>query len=140
MATKRGTRVAGGRESARGGRAPSQDDDEPISPALLRELKRRIKEAADPTRYSVVSVLGPRFLLYYDVRDGSYPMNDLARATLFKELEVARAVLSVLGDGHAIMKVRIAKDGSIKRVTPLRELVKEAERDRRLACKRQRAP
>jgi len=109
----------------------SGESDEPVSPAFLRELKRRLKDARDPTRYVIVSAFGPRFLLYYNVADGAYPLNNLAHATLFKRLAEARAVMACLGDGHAVMTVRQTKDGHVKRLTPLRALLLETDRRRR---------
>jgi hypothetical protein len=84
----------------------------------------------DPTRYVIVSAFSPRFLLFYDVTSNSYPMNDLRSATLFKRRSVAHAVLSALGGGHVLMTVRVAKDGAITRVTPLREILAEARHSR----------
>jgi len=101
----------------------SDTDDEPISPKLARELARRIKEVRDPTRYVIVSAFTRRFLLYYDVRADSYPMNNLESATLFKRRSVAEAVMSVLGNHHAIMTVRLGKNGAIKRISPLDRLL-----------------
>ncbi len=99
-----------------------------MSPAFLRELKRRLKDARDPTRYVIVSAFGPRFLLYYNVADGAYPLNDLSHATLFKRLAEAKAVMACLGDGHVVVTVRLAKDGRVNRLTPLRTLLRETER------------
>jgi len=108
--------------AGRGGRISRPDrsdtDDEPISPKVARELARRIKETRDPTRYVIVSAFTRRFLLYYDVRADSYPMNNLESATLFKRRSVAEAVMSVLGNHHAIMTVRLGKNGAVKRITP----------------------
>ncbi len=106
----------------------SRERDEPVSPAFLRELKRRLKDARDPTRYVIVSAFGPRFLLYYNVLDGAYPLNDLSHATLFKRLAEAKAVMACLSEGHAVMTVRLTKDGRVKRLTPLRMLLRETER------------
>lgn len=109
----------------------SLESDEPLSPAFLRELRRRLKDARDPTRYVVVSAFGPRFLLYYDVVSGAYPLNDVSHATLFKRREVASAVVGALGDGHAVMTVRLTREGRVRRITPLRTIVRETERRRR---------
>jgi hypothetical protein len=131
------------RLAGRGGRTSRPDrsdtDDEPISPKLARELARQIKEIRDPTRYVIVSAFTRRFLLYYDVRDDSYPMNNLESATLFKRRSVAEAVMSVLGDHHVIMTVRLGKNGAIKRVTPLGRLVVRATRRSPAECSDQRA-
>ena len=106
----------------------SRERVDPVSPAFLRELKRRLKDARDPTRYVIVSAFGPRFLLYYNVADGAYPLNDLSHATLFKRLAEAKAVMACLGDGQVVMTVRLAKDGRVNRLTPLRTLLRETER------------
>lgn len=115
------------RLAGRGGRTSRPDrsdtDDEPISPKLARELACQIKEIRDPTRYVIVSAFTRRFLLYYDVRADSYPMNNLEDATLFKRRSIAEAVMSVLGNHHAIMTVRLGRNGAIKRVSPLDRLL-----------------
>ncbi len=116
----------------------SLESDEPLSPAFLRELRRRLKDARVPTRYVVVSAFGPRFLLYFDVVSGAYPLNDVSHATLFKRREVAIAVVGALGDGHAVMTVRLARDGRVRRATPLRTIARETEQRRRTT--RMRSP
>jgi hypothetical protein len=100
------------------------EDDEPLSPALIRKLTKQVKDLRDPTRYLIVSALGPRFLLYYSVSDDTYGMNDFSRATQFKRPEIARAVMASLGGGQVLMKVRLKKAGGLVRLTPLRELLR----------------
>ena len=55
---------ADGVPSARGRPAPTVADDEPLTRAQMRELDRRMKDLDDRTRYLLVSVFGPRFVLY----------------------------------------------------------------------------
>jgi antitoxin (DNA-binding transcriptional repressor) of toxin-antitoxin stability system len=102
-----------------------EDDAPPISAAWRREISRRIKDTDDPTRYVIVSGFSRRMLLYYDASRDCFPANDVGGATLFKRLSVARAVMGVLGDHHVLMKVRLLKDGSIKRLTSLRTILAE---------------
>lgn len=104
--------------------SPTPEDDEVLSPALTRRLKRQVKDLRDPARYVLVSAFSPRFLLYYSVSDDTYCLNDFSRATLFKRVIIARVVMASLGRGHALMRVRLKKGGGLTRVTPLRELLR----------------
>lgn len=79
-------------------------DDEPLSRAEVRELRRRTIDLHDPTRYLLVSQFGPRFALYYNVTDDVYAMNDPAHATLFKRRATALAVRRLLGRGIRIVR------------------------------------
>jgi hypothetical protein len=121
-------------------RSSRPEDDEPLPPALTRELKRRMKDLHDPTRYVVVSAFSPRFLLYYSLSNDTYSMNDFTHATLFKRPSIARAVMGSLGSGHVLMKVRMKKGGGLTRVTPLRELLRSSRsRSCKLAKRRRSA-
>ena len=55
-----------------------------LSRAQIQELRRRVADVDDVTRYLLVSHVGPRFALYYNVSDDVYVMNDPRGATLFK--------------------------------------------------------
>ena len=95
----------------------------------------------DPIRYVIVSAFSRRFLLYYDASSDSLPANEVASATLFKRLAVAQAVMGALGTHYVLMKVKLQKDGSIKRLTPLREILAEARNKRRRpAARKGRGP
>ena len=85
-------------ESRAAGRGSVEDEDmAPLSAAEVRELRRRLEDARDPTRYLLVSEFGPKFKLYYNVSDDVYAMNEPKGATLFKRRETALAVKSFLG-------------------------------------------
>jgi len=92
-------------------------DAEPLSKAELRELKQRIRDIKDPVRYMLVSEFSRRFILYYDVSSDTFVMNEPSRGTLFKRLQVARAVKRHLGRGIFIVTFTI-KGGGLKRLTP----------------------
>jgi hypothetical protein len=85
------------------GRAIS-DDDAPLSEAQIRGLRRRLADLKDPVRYLIVSEMGPRFALYYNVADDLYGMNDLTYATLFKRRAAALAVRRLLGRGTRVIQ------------------------------------
>jgi hypothetical protein len=67
-------------------------------------------------------------LLYYDASNDSYPVNTIEKATLFKRRTVANAVRTQLGDHQCLMKVKIRRDGSIRRVTLIRDVLAESKR------------
>lgn len=100
--------------------APADDtEDEPLSPGLIRHLRRQAADSRDPTRYLIVSRFGPRFALYYDVADDVYAMNDPQRGTLFKRRRTALAVRKLLGVRVQVVRCTTKlKDG--KRVPVLR--------------------
>ena len=70
----------------------------------MREVKRRYADLKDPVRYLLVSDLGRRSTLYYNVSDDVYAMNDAAAGTLFKRRSAAIAVRNLLGDRVRVVK------------------------------------
>ncbi len=60
----------------------------------------------DATRYLLVSQMGPRFALYYNVSDDVYVMNDPRGATLFKRRKAALAVKALLGESIRILRCK----------------------------------
>jgi len=91
---ERSRMVAAGKRSVR--RADGVDDF-PLTPAQVRELKRRVADLDDPLRYVLASRMTPRFVLYYNVSDDTYALNDPKGATLFKRRSVAEGVKRLLG-------------------------------------------
>jgi hypothetical protein len=79
-------------------------DEEPLSRAQVRELRRRAADLDDPTRYLLVSRFGRRFELYYNVSDDVYAMNNPRGATLFKRRKAALAVKDLLGPGIQVIR------------------------------------
>ena len=80
--------------------------DEELTPAQIQELRRRMADLADGTRYLLVSQMGPRFALYYNVSEDVYVMNDPRRATLFKRRKAALAVRALLGGSIRILRCK----------------------------------
>ena len=62
-------KTAFGRQERRRERA--REDDE-LSPAQRRELRRRLIDLRDPIRYLLVSNMGRRFALYYNIAEDVY--------------------------------------------------------------------
>lgn len=85
----------------------------PLTPAQLRELNRRVRDADDRTRYMIAGVMSSRFVLYYDVTDDVYAMNKPGGATLFKRSQAARAVLKLLGGRCRVLKCRVDRKGKL---------------------------
>jgi hypothetical protein len=77
------------------------EEDEELSPALKRELKRRIADAKDAVRYVVFSdIIGNgRWRLWLDVSGDGY-WDTINNATLFKREHVARAVARAYSEGR----------------------------------------
>ena len=99
--------------------ASMDEDEEPLSKAELRELKRRVRDLDDPIRHMLVSEFSRNFILYYNVSSDTFVMNEPAGATLFKRLRAARAIKRVLGRGISIVKYT-TRAGKLKRLSPYR--------------------
>ena len=84
------------RRQATQGATPAADD-EPLSATLAREIRRRAADLDDPVRYLLASQVTPRFVLYYNVTDDAYVLNDPKGATLFKRRKAAHSVKRLLG-------------------------------------------
>ena len=99
--------------SARGRPAHTVAEDEPLTRAQMRELDRRMKDLDDRTRYLLVSVFGPRFVLYYNVSEDTYGMSEPAHATVFKRRAAAVAVRKMLGGGVQIVQCDVDGHGQL---------------------------
>lgn len=91
----------------------TSDEMLPLTRAQIRELKRRIKDADNRTRYLLASVLAPEFALYYNVTDDNYTLNDTSRATLFKRRAAAAAIKEQLGNGVRLVRCRVDTTGQL---------------------------
>ncbi len=88
--------------------------DWPLTPAQIREIKRRVVDLDDPIRYLLVSRVGPRFSLYYNVSDDLYAMNDPSGATLFKRRKAAESIKRTLGRGVDILECHTRKRKGVR--------------------------
>lgn len=78
-------------------------DDSPLTAMQIRVIERRAADLADPVRYLLASRMTPRFVLYYNVSDDTYVLNEPASATLFKRRKAAESVKRLLsGRIHVI--------------------------------------
>jgi len=106
-----------GQQGAASGRATyrrSDPFDDELTPAQIQELRRRMADLDDVTRYLLVSQMGPRFALYYNVSDDVYVMNDPLRATLFKRRKAALAVKALLGESIRILRCKSKRVNDIR--------------------------
>lgn len=87
---------------------PLEEDLEPLSPELIRELKARMKDADSPIRFMVVSRLTSKWRLFFDVSNGTY-CADIETGTLFKRRAFAEAIAESLRDGRDGSHVAVAK-------------------------------
>ncbi len=97
-------------------RADTESDDWRLTPSQIRELKSRLKDTRDPTRFVIVSRFSRKFALYYNVSDDTYAMNDISGATLFKRRHAAEAVKKLLSANTSLIKVRLMKSGRVRQL------------------------
>jgi hypothetical protein len=128
---QRKNRVSSARISGRIAPKEDVDDDAPLSPEWIKEIKRRVRDSRDPVRYTLVSEFSRKFVLYYDVSTHTFAMNNPSRGTLFKRKEVAEKVKDHLGEGIALVKFTV-KGGKLKRLSPFRGLRLRSRSARRI--------
>lgn len=109
----RGRRRSVGSDSVRR-RVSSDDREDDLTAAQIRELRRRVAELENPIRYLLVSEMGPRFSLYYNVSENVYAMNDPRGATLFKRRNAALAVKRLLGGGIRVVRCHSKRVGGVR--------------------------
>ncbi|HEY5955896.1 MAG TPA: hypothetical protein VIV60_05060 [Polyangiaceae bacterium] len=88
-------------------------EDNELSPGELRELERRVDDLNDRSRFMLVTMLGPGFVLYYNVSEDTYGWNDPAHATLFKRRPAASAIQQLLGENDAIVPCTVNARGEL---------------------------
>lgn len=88
--------------------------DDELTPAQIHELRRRMADLDDATRYLLVSQMGPRFALYYNVSDDVYVMNYPLGATLFKRRKAALAVKALLGGSIRVLRCKSKRVNSVR--------------------------
>lgn len=90
-----------------------------LTPAQVRELKRRLLDLNDRTRFLLVSAFTARTAFYYDVSRDTWGMNDPSLGTLFKRRATAAAVQRLLRDGVQVVRCRVdRRDRLIKKSVP----------------------
>ena len=105
-----------------------------LSRSQVRELRRRIADLEDRTRYLLISAFTPRVVLYYNVSSDTFGMNDPSLGTLFKRLAAARAIQRLLRPGirlvpcradrhDRVVKSSLPRLGHIGRPSPTRRAV-----------------
>lgn len=107
------TRV--GRGTGTRGADRVDEDESPLTRAQMQELDRRVKDLHDRTRYLLVSAFSPKFILYYNVSEDTYGMNEPAHATLFKRRASAIAIRRMLGGGVEVVRCRVDRRGRLVR-------------------------
>lgn len=109
------------------------DDVLPLTPAQIRELKRRLVDLQDRTRFLLVSAFTARTAFYYDVSRDTWGMNEPSLGTLFKRRATATAVQRLLRDGAQVVRCRVnRRDRIIKKSVPrVRPVWRRKKRDTR---------
>ena len=93
--------------------AESDDDPEPLSPKEIRELKRRLDDSRDRTRYLLISSLIPGYTMFFNVSEGTFTLNDPQGATLFKRRPTLRIIRDLLGKNGETVKCRVDASGRL---------------------------
>ena len=113
-----GAGSSGRRQISRSSR-DREDDDFPLTVAQVKELRRRVADMRDRTRYLLISHHGPRFSLYYNVSSDCYAMNDPSGGTLFKRRQAAEAIRRLIGSRILLVKCRtVRRNGVLLPVLP----------------------
>jgi hypothetical protein len=94
-------------------RRDSDRIEDELTPAQVRELRRRVADLDDATRYILVSQMGPRFALYYNVSEDVYAMNDPNGATLFRR-NAAVAIKKLLGGSIRVVECASRRDKGVR--------------------------
>jgi hypothetical protein len=99
-----------------------------LSKSQVRELQRRVRDLDDRTRYLLVSVFTPRMVLYYNVSNDMFGMNDPSLGTLFKRRAAAIAIQRLLRTGIQLIQCRADRHdrvvrSSLPRLRPIRRLL-----------------
>lgn len=114
-------------------RTQPADDGPPLTPGQIRELKRRLIDLKDRTRFLLVSAFTARTAFYYDVSRDTWGMNDPSLGTLFKRRATATAVQGLLRDGVQVVRCRVDRcdriiTKSVPRVRPAWRLKRRGAR------------
>jgi len=88
-------------------------EDKELSATERRELARRIEDLDDRTRYLIVSSIGERITLYYNIADDTYSWDEPKAATLFKRKAAAQKILAMLGKGVRVIECSVDKRGQL---------------------------
>jgi hypothetical protein len=100
-----GTRSFGKQRRSAPGRGTETDGETwELSKSQVRELRRRVRDLEDRTRYLLVSVFTPRMVLYYNVSNDTFGMNNPSLGTLFKRRTAAVAIQRLLRTGIQVIK------------------------------------
>lgn len=112
--------------SGRGGRAVAIVREEerqnasvgPLSKKDAAELRRRMKDLKDPTRYVIASCWTGKHVTFYDVQRGGYVLNEIAPFCLLRRREDAEAIVRALDRGkdrdfmrHQVVEARVTSRG-----------------------------
>jgi hypothetical protein len=112
-----------------------------LSKSQVRELQRRVRDLGDRSRYLLVSVFTPRMVLYYNVSNDTFGMNDPSLGTAFKRKVAAIAIQRLLRTGIQVVKCRTDRHdrvvkSSLPRLRPSARQVRVGRRGERRSVRR----
>ena len=82
-----------------------------LSAAELARLRQTMADVREARRFVIVSQVIRGYVMYYNVSDHGFVLNNPAAATLFLKREAAEAVAALLHDGVRVLRcqTRMAK-------------------------------
>lgn len=98
---------------AHGAKTPHPEKPPPLTRSQIHELKRRVSDIEDRTRYMLVSVCSTKHVLYYDVSEDVFAMNAPSSGTLFKRQSAAIAIQYLLRNRVEIVRCRVNRRGRL---------------------------
>ena len=100
-------------------RTQPADDAPPLTQVQIRELKPRVLDLKDRTRFLLVSAFTERTAFYYEVSRDTWGMNDPALGTLFTRRATATAVQRLFHEDVQILRCRVdRRDRLVKKSVP----------------------
>ena len=129
------------RRSAPGAGTALDDEAWELSKSQVRELQRQIRDLGDRSRYLLVSVFTPRMVLYYNVSNDTFGMNDPSLGTASKRKVAAIAIQRLLRTGIQVIKCRTDRHdrvvmSSLPRLRPIARHLRVGRRGERRSRRR----
>lgn len=94
-------------------REVDSEDLPPLTKAQIRELRRRIRDSEDRTRYLLVSALTEKHALYYNVSEDTFGWREPSFGTLFKRRQAAQAIKQLLTSHVQLAACRVTRRGRL---------------------------
>ena len=114
----------------------------PLSKKDAAELRRRMKEFKDPTRYVIACCWTGKHVTFYDVQRGGYVLNEVAPSCLLRRREDAEAIVRALeiGKDRGFMRHQVVEVSMTARSLRLSENISDPRDPKKRIRPRLRLP